>query len=391
MPEQSNGVVHLVVQRYRSCKVLLEEKKWIEVGYGDVDMGGGSGDGNAVVGKVEDMETNTAVSSSSLDSPLTQQQRQQQHCGLLVYVSFASTADKAKVEQAVTTLLNLPVLTTGLWGDGVSTVSLLQLLSSSSSAATIERETQTIESDENNNNPCLAAAVASVAIIPQANLICKVKGQGKSIQYHGQIEKVAGQVLYNYFCDYLRGAILEHQFSCRKNNSLPDWYCEWKKEHSNSSSAGASSGGPPYDPSISPNQLFRDPSRYAAWDDATGLPTADAGGQPLTKSALKKLRKLHESHQKKHLKWKEKKQKQQEAGAIGGAEQADVAVTAKTENLTIEEGTAAAQPQPQGPSEDQWAASLDPSFCQIVAGSFGMRQGLEIRSNMGPFCHLMKV
>jgi hypothetical protein len=106
--------VHLVVQRYRSCRILLNESDWVSVG-----------------------SSNEEEDSS--------------HCGLLVYVSLARTADEAVVRQAATTVLNVPVVTTGHWGDGVSeTVSLLQLASQKKQAA-------------------------SIVLVPQANLISKVR------------------------------------------------------------------------------------------------------------------------------------------------------------------------------------------------------------------------
>ena len=100
--------VHLVVQRYRSCRILLDESEWVSVG--------------------EDPE----------------------HCGLLVYVSFEKSATQESTKNSASTVMNLPVLTTGLWGDGVSRqMSVLDL-----AAAHPNR--------------------ASIVIVPQANLISKV-------------------------------------------------------------------------------------------------------------------------------------------------------------------------------------------------------------------------
>jgi hypothetical protein len=108
--------VHLVVQRYRSCKILIDETDWISVG------------------------TSHKANDDSVPS----------HCGMLVYVSFANTADKAAVYQAARTTLNLAVLTIGHWGDGISeTVSLSQLAAQ-------------------------GPGLASLVLVPQANLISKV-------------------------------------------------------------------------------------------------------------------------------------------------------------------------------------------------------------------------
>ena len=75
-------------------------------------------------------------------------------CGALVYVSFSSTTSEDDVQSASATLLNLPVLTTGLWGDGSSA-------------------TQSVLSLASENCSC-----ASLVVVPQANLISKVKQRG---------------------------------------------------------------------------------------------------------------------------------------------------------------------------------------------------------------------
>mmetsp|Transcript_36825 Transcript_36825/g.88808 ORF Transcript_36825/g.88808 Transcript_36825/m.88808 type:complete len:218 (-) Transcript_36825:376-1029(-) len=149
--------VSVVIQRFRDCKLLVDELAYVAVGGGD------------------------------------------KSCGLLAYISFSSSTTESQVEQAASMLLNLPVLTTGLWGDGSSsTRSILALAAEESSSC-------------------------ALVIVPQANLISKVKQGGKSIQYHGQINKEKGQELYAYFCEYLKGALLEAQ--CLKNSEeLPDWY-----------------------------------------------------------------------------------------------------------------------------------------------------------------------
>ena len=64
--------VSIVVQRFRECRLLIDESEYVTVG----------GDNN----------------TSS--------------CGILAYVSFASSTTRAQVMQAAQTLLNLPILTT---------------------------------------------------------------------------------------------------------------------------------------------------------------------------------------------------------------------------------------------------------------------------------------
>jgi D-Tyr-tRNAtyr deacylase len=280
----SSGSVYIVVQRFRECKLLINELEYANVG-------------------------------SSSDS-----------CGLLAYVSFASSTTPVQVEQAAGTLLNLPVLTTGLWGDGESsTLSVLAL----------------------SVDPTLSC---SLVIVPQANLISKVKQQGKSIQYHGQINKDRGEELYQYFCECIKGKLLEAQCSSRSQD-LPEWYKDRKRlmeiQANNSQPSCVSKP---------PEQLFRVDSKYSEWNEK-GLPIKDADGNELSKSQLKKLTKIYESHCKRHAKWTEN----------GGSTASNT-----YEMDSMLPGT-------------QWGDSLDPSFCHFVAGSFGKRQGIELKSDMGPF------
>jgi len=281
--------VSVVIQRFRDCKLLVDELAYVAVGGGD------------------------------------------KSCGLLAYISFSSSTTESQVEQAASMLLNLPVLTTGLWGDGSSsTRSILALAAEEPSSC-------------------------ALVIVPQANLISKVKQGGKSIQYHGQINKEKGQELYAYFCEYLKGALLEAQ--CLKNSEeLPDWYKKRRsffvKQISNMQAS----------PDTPPNELFGDASKYRAWDEQ-GFPIKDAEGGDLTKSQIKKLKKIYVAHCKRHTKWKEQQDKKD---------------TSYTEQIS-------------GPPPAQWDECLDPSFCHFVAGSFGKRQGLEFRSDMGPFVHSFQV
>lgn len=288
--------VSVVVQRFRECKLLLLEERYVTVGGSD-------------------------------DS-----------CGVLAYVSFASSTTIPQVEQAAQTLLNLPVLTTGLWGDGESsTLSILTLASEESSSC-------------------------SLVIVPQANLISKVKQGGRSIQYHGQIKKERGQELYECFCDCLRGKLLEAQ--CTGNSKeLPEWYrtrqAFFEQQNNNNKQSSRS-------PSTPPDQFFRDEEKYSEWDES-GFPIKDVEANELTKSQMKKLKKMYEAHSKKHIKWKEQNEGDKGTGVI----------------IEKEQGS--------GPPPSQWEDSLDPSFCHFIAGSFGKRQGLEFRSDMGPFVHTFEI
>jgi len=211
-------------------------------------------------------------------------------------------------------------------------------------------------------------------IVPQANLISKVKQGGKSIQYHGQINKEKGEELYDWFCECLKGQLLEVQFSSQSSNGddaeLPQWYKERRAffEQQNNNSKQASS------PSTPPNQIFRDESKYSEWDER-GIPTKDSteDRRPITKSQGKKLRKMYEAHCKRHDKWKKEQQQQQQQHC-------------EDAGSGVERGSSS-----EGPPPAQWEDSLDPLFCQFVAGSFGKRQGLEFQSDMGPFVHSFQI
>ena len=293
----NNMSVSIVVQRFRECKLLIDELDYVTVG--------GSGENC---------------------------------CGILAYISFASTTTKLQVEQAAQTLLNLPILTTGLWGDGESsTKSILSL------AAEVESS-------------------CSLVIVPQANLISKVKQMGKSIQYHGQINKKDGEQLYNYFNECIKGILLEEQCKINSQN-LPEWYTKRKaylQQQLNNNNNKQTH------PSIPPNQLFNDTSKYTEWNE-DGFPTKDVEGNAISKSQMKKLKKIYDAHVKRHLKWK--------VDHPNGNE--DEVEQTSSENV---------------PEVPQWDdSSLDISFCHFVAGSFGKRQGLELLSDMGPFVHSFQV
>jgi len=289
--------VSIVVQRFRECKLLIDELDYVTVG------GGG-----------------------------------ENCCGILAYISFASSTTKVQIEQAAQTLLNLPILTTGLWGDGESsTKSILSL------AAEVESS-------------------CSLVIVPQANLISKVKQMGKSIQYHGQINKEDGEQLYNYFNECIKGILLEEQ--CRINlQDLPEWYTK-RKAHLQQNNNKQTH------PSIPPNQLFKDETKYSEWNE-DGFPTKDVEGNAISKSQMKKLKKIYDAHVKRHLKWKvDHPNGNEEDGALNEEQ--------TKENVPKE--------------VPQWDdSSLDTSFCYFVAGSFGKRQGLELSSDMGPFVHSFQV
>jgi len=116
------------------------------------------------------------------------------------------------------------------------------------------------------------------------------------------------------------------------------------------------------DVSVEPSLIFRSSTEYSEWDDVTGLPLALTSGESLTKSAIKKLKKQQDVHKKKHEKYMATLGEMQNATTVAAAAPAD--------------------------TKQNWSI-LDNGFIQVVAGTFGKRQGLEIISDMGPFCHVV--
>jgi hypothetical protein len=104
-PEKS---IRLVIQRFRKASLLIDESEMVTVG------------------------------SNNSDDAFS---------GILVYTSFAKSATKEKVLHAAKTVMNLPILTRGLWGDGSEPISVLEMAKEGGVA---------------------------VMLVPQANLISKV-------------------------------------------------------------------------------------------------------------------------------------------------------------------------------------------------------------------------
>ena len=231
----------------------------------------------------------------------------------------------------------------GAWGDGSGTKSMFQLLKA-------RHESMKDGHVDSNANK----SPVSIILVPQANLIAKVKKNGKSVQYHDQIEKSQGEKLYNLFCHEVESLLLDHQTALRNGTA-------------NKPNAGNKQATP--DPSILPADLFRSNPRFAAeyrTFDENGIPLTTCAGEPLAKSAKKKVQKIYDAHVKRHEKWLAKQQK--------------------------EGATAAANESGNKPSEaKEHTRKLDDSFVQLVKGTFGKRQGLELVSDMGPFCHVIEL
>jgi hypothetical protein len=197
-------------------------------------------------------------------------------------------------------------------------------------------------------------------------IVNQIKGQGKSIQYHSQIEKSEGNTLYHYFVNSVRGLVLEQQCQFR-DDPLPSWY---------SRVCSAQAGLLPEKActSIPPQDLFRHSSLFKSWD-GNGIPLTDAEDEPITKSAQKKLRKAQAAHRVRHLKYLREHHRGQDPD----------------DSIEIKANCSSEQPLQQQAHVEHWAAAIDPAFVHVVAGTFGTRQSLEFVSSMGPLCHVVQV
>eukprot|EP00668_Euglena_longa_P002262 GGOE01002610.1.p1 GENE.GGOE01002610.1~~GGOE01002610.1.p1 ORF type:complete len:353 (-),score=38.05 GGOE01002610.1:232-1290(-) len=165
--------------------------------------------------------------------------------GLVVYISFAKGATEARVLKAARTLLHLPLVTEGKWGDGVQPSSVLQ--------------------------KCAEGLECSILVVPQASLSCKVKG--KALNYRGQLEKDLSTKLYELFVSELSTAAYE------AFNPTPRIAKARKPEL------------PPEDPlTFFHSNIYA--GKYLEYDER-GVPTRTSDGKELSKSHIKKLERLH--------------------------------------------------------------------------------------------------
>ena len=345
--------IRMVIQRYRKASLLIDEKEVVTVGDGV-----GSADSSAEVLLGRDGSGGRG------------------HVGMLVYISFSKTATPVEVQKAARTILNLPIQTEGAWGDGSSTKSILQAAGS--------------VVDSNKEKP--SAAPVSVMLVPQANLIAKVKKNGKSVQYRDQIDKTRGEELYDMFVRTVEGFLMEeHQRLTSSASSVGA---------NNKSKAGNSKGNSDaVDPSIPPKELFRYRQKqqqeedgsllYGSFDESTGLPLTLASGEPLTKSASKRVKKLYDAHAKRHEKYLSKQQQEPPREPQSSGDSSTPAPSAGL--VAASPATAQDAPTSATAKAEDKRSGLDPSFVRLIAGSFGKRQGLELVSDMGPFCHVIEL
>ena len=408
----SSNSVHLVLQRYRSCKLLLNETEWVT--QGPVQHG------------VPELVDDIAARSHSVDSNSKKSlDSDSQHCGLLIYISFAKNTTSKSCWDAAETCCNVPLLTNGMWGDTTSELcSLKQILTTT--IATTTTKNNDVTDDDCDISPTRLPHT-SVTIVPQANLICSMKRHGTSIQYHNQISKEDGQYYYELFVHYIRANIYEYHYhrttTTTTNQEIPSAFLEWKLQYIPAETRETNSSTTleytKLDPSIPPQDIFRNAttSLYGSYDTTTGLPITDIHNVPLTKSALKKLRKMQDVHRSKHEKWLQQPQASSSLTASissqtegktnsGTNDKVDLLSTA---THTVPTTMAVTTTTPLVPNQEEALSSTLPPLLPppvptemtfshdnhhvvvIVAGTFGKRQGIEIISDMGPFCHTVQI
>lgn len=177
---QDGKTVHLICQRYRQCKILLDESQWRTVGNSNDDD----------------------------DAP--------PHCGWLVYTSFVQGATLEAVQKAVLTLFQMPFGTWGLWQE---------------KGASRPQSMGAMMQQAHNDDDKEAVGRVSVVLCPQANLTSQVKRNGKSVQYHGQCDKTLSEQFFAYFGLYLQALLVEQECQIRKE-LVPEELLAWKQETS---------------------------------------------------------------------------------------------------------------------------------------------------------------
>jgi hypothetical protein len=197
--------------------------------------------------------------------------------------------------------------------------------------------------------------------------------------------------LYRVFVDSIRAGVIlaaAHYYDDEGSSNrqeLPLDFVAWKTQRDKRlmmPEVPTSTTTALLDPAVSETQVFRSDPTYGSFDDITGFPLTMADGQALSKSAAKKMRKIYDAHARKHCKYTMNQPSSPPPTAVAAA--------ARTATAAIVDDDAAPQQQ-EREQQPQWSAwmGLCSTKCKVVAGSFGKRQGLELVSDMGPFCHVL--
>ena len=250
--------------------------------------------------------------------------------GLLLYVSFATGADLAAVQRAAKVLLGLPLCTrSGQWGDGASAASYLKICAAQAAAG----------------EPLL-----ELLIVPQAAL-CGRPSKGQTLTYLDQVEKEPGRELFRQFVAALSALVAE---AVAPPPNAAEVAAASKAASKAKQARTKQSALQP------PTELFHT-TEYSAWN-GRGIPTQDAAGEAVTKSARKKLEKRMKAA-------KGKYERAQTAGS--GATGAPVPPPA------VESAAADTEEETQADT--------------VKCGTFGNRQGLRVTATGGPFCHTFRL
>ena len=249
---------------------------------------------------------------------------------LIVSISFTNIATPDILPKVVKGILNMPVLTSGEWGDGTKPVSLATLIEGQNSKEW------------------------GLMIIPAAALNCKLKG--KYIQYRDQCEKKYSEMLYNKFKEMLKEALIHVKTKCNGDS---------KARKKKATPQGALASTPP-------NEMFQKApfeQQYKNFDEK-GMPSHDINDEPLTKSMKKKLNKLYNRQLKRHAKY------------LNNPD------AFKDELNNVNNMLAKEKLQSNENNQNSIDEKLLP--IQLVCGTFGNRQGLKLDAECGPFSHVVE-
>jgi hypothetical protein len=389
----TNISIRMVIQRYRKASLLIDEMDYVTVGEEE-----------------EEEESNC--------------NNGQHHIGMLVYISFSKIATPDVVQRAAKTILNLPIQTEGAWGDGSSTKSILQVSAAAAAAANVNEHADASNQKQQHqqqgkevatsNNKTKNKNNVSIMLVPQANLIAKVTRNGKSVQYRDQIDKKQGEELYNLFVKYVKEILIENKQIITQQGSNTNTTTNEGNNNNNNNNAMTA-----VEPSILPKELFlcrqkqqqqkqkqnintntKTPLLYGSFDENTGLPLTTADGKPLTKSATKRIKKQYDAHTKRHEKYLLKLKQQQPIPTA----------TTATATDDDDDNSNNQKIEPREDKQEEWTNDSpcknkdkesnnnndddndnEDLFVQLIAGSFGKRQGLQLVSDMGPFCHVIEL
>lgn len=366
--------IRMVIQRYRRASLLIDERHVVTVG------------GPSLLSAPSEsllLSPQECDPPSLADDGGAEISSKSPYVGMLVYISFSKSVDAQNVEQAAKTILNLPIQTEGSWGDGSSTRSILQILRLHHERTRSSR----IGCESPTSEFAPPPSPISILLVPQANLIANIKKNGKSVQYRDQVEKDRGRALYESFVAHVEMLLLQHYGVCQAGGRAAETPPNKCSAPNNPSAPSATP-----DPSIPPRELFRRHGEfvgiYGTYDEATGFPLTMSNGEELTKSGRKKLQKIYDAHAKRHEKSLNNNKRNhptkndniemplKEERGMDKSPPSSYLSNKRLDDRTV-----------PGPKRSE----LDPSFVQLVAGSFGRRQGLEICSDMGPFCHVIEL